>query len=245
MFGIRNKKTREILAFFMHIPKTSGSHIIQQIQDSSDDYDIINIRMMYDEDNGELRKSIGGHADPRHEHFPIENHAHLTLDQAFCLYPKLKEYINTHNIDVFTIIRDPYERFVSQVRFIPSLMISDFDKRGKNKNLLERLDSHWFHFYYTNLIFEPQWKWCYENSNDENPYTRIIRLDEVKDTIYEVTKGFEVDFSQNTWSNEEVNSEIGEVPFSIPKFTLDEGTKNFVKWLYKDDFRLLFAGIAQ
>jgi hypothetical protein len=65
-------------------------------------------------------------------------------------------------------------------------------------------------------------------------------LDEVKDTKYEVTKGFEVDFSKQTWSNEEVNSEIGEVPFSIPKFTLDEGTRNFVKWLYKDDFRLLF-----
>ena len=124
-------------------------------------------------------------------------------------------------------------------------VLQDFYKRGDNTNLLEQLDSHWFHFYYTNLIFEPQWKWCYENSNDENPYTRIIRLDEVKDTIYEVTKGFEVDFSQNTWSNEEVNSEIGEAPFSIPKFTLDEGTKQFVKWLYKDDFRLLFAGIAQ
>ena len=87
MFGIRNKKTREILAFFMHIPKTSGSHIIQQIEDSSVEYDIVNIQTMFNEDNSELRKSIGGHAHPRHEHFPIENHAHVTLDQAFSLYP--------------------------------------------------------------------------------------------------------------------------------------------------------------
>ena len=164
MFGIRSRKTQEILAFFMHIPKTSGSHIIRQISDNYVDYDIVNIENLYDEDI-ELRKSIGGQRHSRHEHFPIENHAHITLDQAFCLYPKLKEYINTHNIDVFTIIRDPYERFVSQVRFIPTQMIADFSRSGKNN--LERMDSHWFHFYYTNLIFEPQWKWCYENSNEK------------------------------------------------------------------------------
>ena len=151
MWGLRHKDTGNISAFFMHIPKTSGTRVLRYISNVyADEYEFKNILDMYNEDRV-LHESIGGEPDPRHIHFPIENHAHITLDQAFCLYPKLKEYINTNNIDVFTIIRDPYERFVSQVRFIPSLMISDFYKRGDNTNLLEQLDSHWFHFYYTNL----------------------------------------------------------------------------------------------
>ena len=245
MWGLRHKETGNISAFFMHIPKTSGTRVLRYISKYyADEYEFKNILDMYNEDRV-LHESIGGEPDPRHVHFPIENHAHITLDQAFCLYPNLKQYIADNNIDVFTIVRDPYERFVSCLRFIPTLMISDFAMVGKPK--YEQLESHWFHHYKTNEMLMSQSPYVFEKEEDTTPYTRVLYLEEITGTKYEVTKGVTVDFTEKTWSNEHANREIEKentwtVPFYIPKFELDEGTRDFVKWFWKDDFEKLFKG---
>ena len=246
MWGLRHKESGEIRAFFMHCPKTSGTRILRYVTETyGDEYEFKAIDTMYAEDSV-LQRSLGERQFilPKS---PVENHSHLTLGQAFYMYPNLKSYIERKNIDVFTMVRNPYDRFVSCLRFIPNLMISDFDATNEG-SAVERLGLHNFNYYYTTLALQPQYLYSYADESDTKPYARIIHLEKVTGTKYEVTNGIEVDFTEKTWTNEHARQEISEntrhVPYWIPKFELDEGTRKFVEWFYAEDFKRI-AGIAQ
>ena len=236
MWGLRHKDTGNISAFFMHIPKTSGTRVLRYISKYyADEYEFKNILDMYNEDRV-LHESIGGEPDPRHVHFPIENHAHITLDQAFCLYPNLKHYIADNNIDVFTIVRDPYERFVSCLRFLPTMMQHGIDKGDMIPRYGGSMTPSEFHAIVTTGLFRQQSDWINRNGA---VYTRVLHLDEIKGkSNVHVTENLYCDFSKTDGSNEQVAEHIHKSSYVIPKFTLDEETKKFVQWLWKEDFNL-------
>lgn len=245
MWGLRHKESGEIRAFFMHCPKTSGTRILRYVSKTyGDEYEFKAIDTMYREDSV-LQRSIGEYQFilPKS---PVENHSHLTLGQAFHMYPNLKSYIERKNIDVFTMVRNPYDRFVSCVRFIPNLMISDFVNLGQSA--VDRLGLNDFNYYYTTLALQPQYLYSHISPSSTQPYARIIHLEDVTGSKYEVTNGIEVDFTERDWTNEHARQEIIEntrdVPFWISHFELDEGTRRFVEWFYAEDFKRLFAGLA-
>lgn len=234
MFGLQNLETRQFEALFFHIPKTAGSLVKTYVRD--------NYKHQY-----VLRQLHGvlpyhnRHDLPMNE-VGMHDHSHLTIDQAFDIYPTLDEWIEENNIDVFCITRDPYERFVSCLRFIPVMMNLDIDGSGIPKFRGQYAEDH-FHAVYTYLLMSPQARWiCKEGE----PFARTIHLDDVKGTVAQVTDNVSVDFTKKVWTNEDASHKMLN-DFVIPKFPLDGETKKFVEWLWKEDFDLGLhrGGIAQ
>ena len=67
--------------------------------------------------------------------------------------------------------------------------------------------------------------------------SRIIKLEDVTDTIVSLTGDLKVDFRDRWWTNEDASKAL-QLDFNIPKFDLDIETRKFVEWLWKDDFDL-------
>ena len=219
MYALQNVKTREFVALYMHIPKTAGTHLRDYIH-----HNYVG--------EWELR-SPADFLPTQFVNLPIEDYAHLTLDQAFQIFPTLQDWIEHFEIDVFTLTRNPYDRFVSCLRFMPILMNLDKDTTGLVK-YKGQYDASTFHAIGTNLIFTSQSEWIMHQGRQ---VSRIIRLEDIRDTVVSILPNLEVDFRQQWWTNEDATNRIG-LDFNIPKFELDGETKKFVEWMYKEDFDL-------
>ena len=234
MYGLQNLETRKFEALFFHAPKTAGSLVKKYTKNN------YGHQYMFRTLHGLL--PMFGDGKLKMANVQMDDHSHLTVDQAFDIYPTLDEWIHENNIDVFTMVRDPYERFVSCLRFIPVMMNLDIDGSGVPKFRGQYAEDH-FHAVYTHLIMSPQARWI---CRDGQPFARTIHINDVKDTVANVTGNVSVDFRENIWSNEEASEKMLN-DFVIPKFPLDEQTKMFVEWLWKEDFDLGLhrGGIAQ
>ena len=220
MFALQNEQTREFHGLFLHIPKTAGSHVKSYVNDNYIG-------------KWEFRH-LADFLPYQHQNLPIDDMAHLTLDQAFQMFPTLGDWIEDFNIDVFTITRDPYERFVSCLRFLPNLMNLDIDRVGLPK-FKGQLSEDQFHAIYTTLLLRPQAEWI---MHEGKQWTRIIKLEDVQDTSVSICGEVQVDFSKKTWTNEEAAETTG-LGFNIPHFHIqDNETRKFIEWLWKDDFDL-------
>ena len=219
MYALQNVRTREFVAFYMHIPKTAGTHLRDYIH-----HNYVG--------EWELRQPAD-FLPMQFANLPIDDYSHLTLEKAHILYPTLQEWIDHFEIDVFTITRNPYERFVSCLRFMPVLMNIDRDTGGQ-PYYEGRYDSSTFHAIFTNMLFTPQARWI---MHEGRQVSRIIRLQDVTDTIVSIVPNLEIDFRQKWWTNEQATEQF-ELGFNIPKFELDGETKKFVEWMYREDFDL-------
>lgn len=225
MFALQNTQTRKFEALFFHAPKTAGSHVLEYTKSRYiGEYQFRTLHSIL---------PYYGDIDIPIDRVDMDDHAHLTIDQAFQIYPTLDEWIQENDIDVFTMVRDPYERFVSCLRFIPVMMNLDIDRSGIPK-YGGQLSPSDFHKIYTHNIMSPQARWI---CRDGQPFARTIHLNDVQGKVVEITKGVSVDFGIVHWSNEDASEKM-QNNFLIPKFPLDEQTKLFVQWLWKEDFEL-------
>ena len=220
MYGIKNITTDKWVGLFFHTPKTGGSNIIHQLK-SDDAFDIHIMTSVLPFDETLLKE------------MPVNDEGHLTIDQAFKIFPTLDDWIDRYNIDVFTLTRDPYERFISCMRFLPTAMRLNEDSDGIS--FYESLTPSEFHRRITTTNFSPQSYW---NCRDGKPFARRIRLEDIigQKKVHLCEECY-VDFTQTIWSLEQASEQIHDNSYVIPKFTLDEETKKFVQWLWKDDFK--------
>ena len=225
MYVLQNLETRKFEALFFHAPKTAGSLVLNYVKTNyAHQY---RFRSLHG-----LLPYYNNH-DLKMEEVEMNDHAHLTIDRAFEIYPTLSDWIDKNDIDVFTMVRDPYERFVSCLRFIPVMMNLDIDKSGIPK-FRGQLSESRFHAIYTNMIMSPQARWI---CRDGKPFARTIHINDVKDTVAKITENVSVDFGTKVWTNEDASEKMMN-NFVLPKFPLDEQTKLFVQWLWKEDFDL-------
>jgi len=221
MYGIKNLKTDKHIAVFMHIPKTSGTHFLESI--NPEEFEVY-----------PLNKYI----PCRQNRFSItfREQSHATLEQVYMLYPTLGKFIDNNNLDVFTFVRDPFERFVSCCRFLPVFMTLDTINKGQS-NYGESTTHEEFISHYATLLSRPQSDWI---DIEGRPQTRMIHLSDIQNKEVEIVDGMTIDYRKSWWSNEDAVSKVRkETPtWNIPKFTLDAETKRYVEWLWKKDFAL-------
>jgi hypothetical protein len=235
MYALQDVESRKFFGLFMHIPKTAGTFIRSYIHEAySGKVEIRNPHHFLPTYADErIKQNPYYQSILDHPNLPIDDYAHLTLEQAFKVFPTLKEWIADHDIDVFTVTRNPYDRFVSVMRFIPVMMNLDMDIKGVPK-FRGQLKPHEFHALYTNLLTLPQAEWI---MHEGEQISRIIKLEDVTDTIVSLTGDLKVDFRDRWWTNEDASKAL-QLDFNIPKFDLDIETRKFVEWLWKDDFDL-------
>lgn len=220
-------KTDEWVGLYMHIPKTGGSRLRNSIYEQLDtgDYDCFCTQM----------SKVLPINQTTLDSLNVDGLAHLTLDQAFQVFPTLDDWITENNIDVFTITRNPYERFISCLRFLPTMMQHGIDKGDKIPRYGGSMTPSEFHAIVTTSLFRQQSDWI---NRDGTPYTRVLRLDEItgKSNVH-ITENLYCDFSKTDGSTEQVAEHIHKSSYVIPKFTLDAETKKFVQWLWADDIK--------
>ena len=225
MYGLQNLETRKFEGLFFHAPKTAGSLVLNYVKNNYEHQyrfrTLHGVLPLYNNPNLKM------------DEVEMNDHAHLTIDQAFELYPTLGDWIDENNIDVFTMTRDPYERFVSCVRFIPVMMNLDIDRSGIPKFRGQMSESR-FHQVYTNMIMSPQARWI---CRDGKPFARTIHIKDVRGEVAPICNNVSIDFTTKIWTNEDASKKMLN-DFILPKFPLDEQTKLFVQWLWKEDFDL-------
>lgn len=232
MFGLQNLETRKFEALYFHAPKTAGTHMLTYVKENyAGNYAFRTLHgILPFHDNPDLPIEVIASEDNRYQ--GRGDHAHLTIDQAFDIYPSLDDWIQENNINVFTMVRDPYERFVSCLRFLPILMRMDMDRGGKTR-YREQFPEWEFHQRFTNLIMSPQANWVCRQGV---PYAKTLHLNDISGKVVKITDEVSVDFSTKWWTNEDAAETVGD--YVIPKFELDDATKKFVQWFWKEDFEL-------
>lgn len=123
--------------------------------------------------------------------------------------------------------RHPYERFNSQVSFIPVVM----EYGGKPERFFEKnphqLSGH--------TLFCPQWKYM-SWKGEKLKNIKQIRLEDVTGTVIYI-EGFKVDMRKHYNTKESKYEHYGIKPSGIDLF--GERTKEYIQKCYSDDFENL------
>jgi len=152
---------------------------------------------------------------------------HYTPAEIFNMIPKF--WGPWKHLPIYCITRHPYERFKSQLSFIPIIML--YGKRP------ERFFEKTPHQLSGSTLFCPQWKYMsWKGKRLEN--LKQIKLEDVTGTTIDI-EGFKVDMSNhlNTkeWASDQVNHKLSDAD-TLSKLIFGEHTKEYIHKSYPNDF---------
>lgn len=197
---------------FIHIPKCSGTRI----------------NKLFDMDTHNVLHSCDNHKLSRtKQHYP---------------YFLIKEELeNLNNYYIFTIVRNPYRRYVSAYNQYPnrcakvfSNMINNMDMKNFAKYLLDRIKNEGYDFlkYGAFHQFEPSIFYIEKN----NPDIHIIKMDDkYNDNIKALCKKFNIEYDNNLILNANGNRDHGEECYE--EIMKDEEYRNILYTIYEEDFK--------
>ena len=185
--------------FFIHIPRTGGRSIIWFFKHNSWDIGF--------NDHREIIKTNDGMCLVPHLHFPYYN---LLL--------------NVEKINKFTIVRNPFDRFVSMCRFLNNDQIKELHNINFQKD---------FNFFIKNLFKTTFWF---------RPQNEFVTNDNL---VWKFEDFFKKDFNKWIQNNFKIKTKIpksfkyvrGEYD-DRKKITLNSKLKRFIKSFYKKDFEV-------
>ena len=185
---------REKKILFIHIPKTGGSNIEEELRKNMKDEKLFG------------KKGCNGLNVP-YNNLSLQ---HLFYKTIFDNRKKLN--VNFENLKVFTIVRNPYNKIISDLFFLN--LASVYNKSDeiydiiKNRYLGKAFDNH----------FQPQYKYITDNSDNLIPSIKIFRTETLNETNDELNKYLDI------------NIKIKE-----PK----NKNKDYSKYLNKDSIKLI------
>lgn len=190
---------------FIHIPKTSGNFIS----------DLLGMK------HGMLTSGNNCLLDRTKQHYPIN----LILNV-------LKENkIDETNLTFFTILRNPYNRFISTYNQYPGnesfqKMINKKTKEEFADYLIERINSEGYDFFNYGSYHQFQPQWMYLNNNYKNVNVKMIKYN---------TPEY-IQFIQECIKKYNLNYNIEQIKFH--NYNISQELKNKIDVIYKDDFNL-------
>lgn len=195
---------------FIHIPKCSGTRINQL-------FNLNTPNILYSHYNDILGRT--------RQHYP---------------YYLIKTIIENHNLNIdnyyiFTIVRNPYYRFISAYNQYPNRCNEDFKKLINNMNiktfalyLLNKIKIEGYDFFKYGSLHQFQPSIFYIEKN--NPNINILKIENnYNNTIKQLCNKFNITYDNDAILNKDPNSNYDEI-------LKDVNLKNIIYEIYKEDF---------
>jgi hypothetical protein len=210
-------KNNDINVLFIHIPKTGGTTLESYF---SEKYNIpLNLDSLYEdvEDNNCLDKET-----------KIRNHLEINATLQHLIYRTIMKYkdffkIDCANLEVITIVRNPYERIISDLFWYNKITLSSTKEEVFlviKKYLKERLDNH-------NI---PQYLFITDANKNLIPGIKILHTETLKKDMIEL--GY-TDFDNHYYKNKNTTrNNINYYDF------LNQDSIQLINWYYHYDFEL-------
>lgn len=184
----------QFICFITHIPKCGGTTLITELMKNKE-LRVVNI---------------------------VNEGDHYTPYQISNMIPKF--WNCWKHLPIYCITRHPYERFNSQLAFIPVLLAI-----GGPENFFK--ETHGV------TLFYPQWNYM-SWRGEKLRNLRQIKLEDVTGTTIEI-EGFKVDMSNhhNTkeWASDQVNHKLSDAD-TLSKLLFGERTKEYIQKSFPNDF---------
>ena len=214
---------------FIHIPKCSGVYITKLLK-------------MYA--NNFLHSTKNNKMPEKDCHIYGRTLQHYTIDMILkciktynLLYPN-KNNININKYKIFTIIRNPYSRFISAYKQYPNrcnnLFKNLINKRNINEfasYLVNKIKNEGYDFFFYGAYHQFQPMHYYIENEDLN--IEIIKLDDLNynEKIKNLCKYYNIPYNNNYLNNNPNKSNYTE-------YLNDKNLVNNINFIYKKDFEL-------
>jgi len=217
MFGVKRRDATEYEFYFMHPAKCAGSFIEFYIMDEYKDY------------HNRIPNDVLDYKQTEHYTYSTQ-HFHLYNAELFC--PDLL----TTDTPLYTIVRNPYDRFASQLKFLMMYMLKkpsgafDFGVHESEKWLSGVIMNEMSPI---GNIFQAQNAYTHYHGEEK---TRWFRLEDIKDYTLTI-ESLQFDMTRrdiNNWSHDDVAKEVGFT--SDLNIELNDGMKEIVRQAYEKDF---------
>ena len=198
MIGVIEKSSNNFICFISHPMKCGGTTLREELQ-KHEELEVV-------------------HLIPECEHYTPYEIANM-----------MPQFWNEwKHLPIYCITRHPYERFNSQLSFIPVVM----EYGGRPERFFEKTP----HQLSGHTLFCPQWKYM-SWKGEKLKNIEQIRLEDVTGTVIYI-EGFKVDMRKHYNTNEEAYEEYGIKPSGIGNL-FGERTKEYIQKCYSNDFENL------
>lgn len=127
------------------------------------------------------------------------------------------------HLPIYIMTRHPYERFESQMGFIPVILSLFGPER-------------FFTDHAVGTLFRTQWSYMTNLDGKKLRNIKQIKLENVAGTVFEI-EGLEIDMRDKHWTQKEAYETIDITGY--PQYTESTHSKEFVQDAYSDDFENL------
>ena len=181
------------LFFIVHPPKCAGTKFISE---------------MHKHRHLEIRPVIEGttHARPSHV---------IKAQPSF--------WKRWGHLPIYIMTRHPYERFESQMGFIPAILSMFGPER-------------FFTDYVGGTLFRTQWSYMTNPDGEKLGNINQIKLENVTGTVFEI-EGLEVDMRNELWTQRDAEEKFDTTGY--PRYIESNHSKEFVQEAYPNDFENL------
>ena len=198
MIGVIEKSSNDFICFISHPMKCGGTTLREELQ-KHEELEVV-------------------HLIPECEHYTPYEIANM-----------IPQFWNDwKHLPIYCITRHPYDRFNSQLSFIPVVM----EYGGRPERFFEKTP----HQLSGHTLFCPQWKYM-SWKGEKLRNLKQIKLEYVTGTTIKI-EGYSVDMSKHYNTNEEAYEEYGIKPSGIGNL-FGERTKEYIHKCFPNDFENL------